>query len=74
MTGAALFVFRSRMSDESIGFEAPGHPLTTGLFVAACFLVVIATVWNNPVNSIIGYAILLAGVPAFLYWRRVNRA
>ena len=74
LTGAALFVFRSRMSDESIGFEAPGHPLTTGLFVAACFLVVIATVWNNPVNSIIGYAILLAGVPAFLYWRRVNRA
>jgi APA family basic amino acid/polyamine antiporter len=71
LTGAALFVFRHRR-EPCTGFTAPGHPVTTGLFVAACALVVIATVWNNPVNSLIGYAILLAGVPAFLYWRRVN--
>jgi len=30
-------------------------------------------VWNNPVNSLIGYAILLAGVPACLYWQHQNR-
>lgn len=71
LTGAALFVFRSR-PDQRPSFEAPGHPLTTGLFVAACGLVVVATVWNNPLNSLIGYAILAAGVPAFLYWRRAN--
>jgi APA family basic amino acid/polyamine antiporter len=71
LTGAALFVFRHRR-EPCAGFTAPGHPVTTGLFVAACALVVIATVWNNPVNSLIGYAILLAGVPAFLYWRRGN--
>ncbi len=71
LTGAALFVFRRR-SAPSGGFSAPGHPFTTGLFVAACFVVVVATVWNNPVNSLIGYGILLAGVPAFLYWRRAN--
>jgi basic amino acid/polyamine antiporter, APA family len=71
LTGAALFVFRSR-DPKQPGFSAPGHPVTTGLFVAACFTVVVATVANNPVNSMIGYAILLAGVPAFLYWRRAN--
>jgi basic amino acid/polyamine antiporter, APA family len=71
LTGAALFVYRSR-PDERPAFEAPGHPLTTGLFVAACALVVVATVWNNPVNSLIGFAILAAGVPAYLYWRRAN--
>jgi len=71
LTGAALFVFRRR-SAPSGGFSAPGHPFTTGLFVAACFVVVVATVWNNPVNSLIGYGVLLAGVPAFLYWRRAN--
>ena len=48
--------------------------MTTGLFVAACVVVVIATVWNNPVNSMIGYAILLAGVPACLYWQRTAKA
>jgi len=71
LTGAALFVFRHR-DPQQPGFNAPGHPFTTGLFVAACALVVVATVWNNPVNSLIGYAILAAGVPAFLYWRRAN--
>jgi APA family basic amino acid/polyamine antiporter len=72
LTGAALFVLRRKFADEQIAFSAPGHPFTTGLFVAACAVVVIATVWNNPLNSLIGYAILLAGVPAYLYWRKAN--
>jgi len=70
LTGAALFVFRRRDADGADGFRAPGHPVTTGLFVLACSAVVIATVANKPLNSAIGFAILLAGVPAFLYWRR----
>jgi basic amino acid/polyamine antiporter, APA family len=73
LTGAALFVFRRRDPNQQVAFKAPLHPFTTGLFVAACALTVIATVWNNPVNSLIGYAILLAGVPACLYWQRKNR-
>ena len=72
LTGAALFVFRRRFPGRSEGFSAPGHPVTTILFVVACLAIVIATVANNPVNSLIGYAILLAGVPAFLYWRRAH--
>lgn len=70
LTGAALFIFRRRDSGQAVTFKAPLHPLTTGLFVAACVIVVIATFWNNPLNSMIGFAILLAGVPACLYWQR----
>ncbi|MFL6764053.1 MAG: APC family permease [Sphingomicrobium sp.] len=72
LTGAALFVFRRRTVGEQGRFAAPGHPITTGLFVAACAAVVLATVFNNPWNSVIGYCILLAGVPAFFYWRGVD--
>ena len=71
LTGASLFIFRARTKDDSASV-VPGHPLTTIVFVASCFLVVVATIWNAPVNSLIGYAILLAGVPAFLYWRRTS--
>jgi APA family basic amino acid/polyamine antiporter len=70
LTGAALFVFRRRSPDQRASFKAPGHPVTTGLFVVACAMIVAATVWNNTLNSLIGYAILLAGVPACLYWQR----
>ena len=48
----------------------PLHPLTTGLFVAACILIVAATVWNAPLNSAFGFAIVLAGLPFCLYWLR----
>jgi basic amino acid/polyamine antiporter, APA family len=74
LTGAALFVFRRRNPDQQVFFKAPGHPFTTLIYVLACWTVVVATVANNPLNAIIGYVILAAGVPACLYWQRKKRA
>ena len=74
LTGAALFIFRRRDGGRPASFNAPLHPISTGLFVAACVITVVVTVVNNPVNSLIGYAILAAGVPACLYWQRKNRS
>jgi APA family basic amino acid/polyamine antiporter len=73
LTGAALFVFRRRDPDQQVAFRVPGHPFTTGFFVLACWAVVAATVVNDTRNSLIGYAILAAGVPACLYWQRKKR-
>ena len=70
LTGAALFVFRRRGSGDGPGFRVPGHPFTTGLFVAACALIVAATVFNHPANSAVGFLILLAGIPVCLFWLR----
>ena len=72
LTGLALFVFRRRDPSQRVPFEVPGHPFTTAFFVIACWTVVVATVANNPVNAIIGYAILAAGIPACLFWQRQN--
>jgi APA family basic amino acid/polyamine antiporter len=69
LTGAALFVFRRR-GERAASFRTPGHPVTTGFFVAASFLVVVNTVWRYPENTLVGLAILAAGVPAYLLWRR----
>ena len=74
LTGAALFVFRRRGSGDGPGFRVPGHPFTTGLFVAACALVVIATIFNHPANSAVGFLILLAGIPVCLFWLRRRNA
>ncbi|WP_230558566.1 APC family permease [Sphingomonas segetis] len=73
LTGMALFVFRRRDADERASFKVPGHPFTTGFYILACWIVVVATVTNNPLNSLIGYAILAAGIPACLYWQRKKR-
>jgi APA family basic amino acid/polyamine antiporter len=72
LTAATIFVFRRR-SEATSARILPGHPVTTIVFIATCLVVLIATVWNAPVNSLVGYAILLAGIPVFLFWRRKNR-
>jgi len=69
LTGLALFVFRKRDAADA-EFKAPGHPFTTAVFTLACWIVVAATVLRSPVQSAIGFAILLAGIPAFLLWRK----
>jgi len=68
LTGLALFVFRRRGGAGS--FRTPGHPVTTAIFTATCWVVVIATVVHAPRNSLIGYGILAAGLPAYALWRR----
>jgi APA family basic amino acid/polyamine antiporter len=71
LTGLALFVFRRR--EAPAGFRNPGHPFTTLLFIAACWLVVAGTIAASPVNSAVGYGIVLAGLPAYWFWRKRGR-
>jgi APA family basic amino acid/polyamine antiporter len=73
LTAATVFIFRSR-SDEVSPRVPPGHPLTTVVFIGSCLVVLIATVWNAPVDSLVGYGILLAGMPVFIYWQRKKQA
>lgn len=69
LTGLALFVFRRRIA-ESSSFRTPGHPITTAIFTITCWLVVIGTFVRFPLNSAIGLGILLAGLPAYAFWRQ----
>jgi APA family basic amino acid/polyamine antiporter len=73
LTGLSIFIFRRREPSSEATFKVPGHPYTTALFVAACWLVVLSTVYKYPVNSIIGFLIVLAGIPACYYWLRQQR-
>jgi APA family basic amino acid/polyamine antiporter len=66
LTGLALFIFRRRLPPAP--FRTPGHPVTTAIFTLACWAVVIATVAQHPTDSVIGLAILAAGLPAYLWW------
>jgi APA family basic amino acid/polyamine antiporter len=83
LSASCLFVFRRRerqaardarrdsaAGPEKSGYHVPGHPVTTALFVAASWLVVINTIYKYPRNTLVGMAILLAGVPVYFLWRR----
>jgi APA family basic amino acid/polyamine antiporter len=77
LTGASLFVLRDReaksplSADAAIGsYRVPGHPYTTGVFVAICWLVVANTIYKYPENSLLGMGILALGVPVYAFWAR----
>ena len=70
--GAAIFVYRRKFPDEPRAFRVPGYPFTPMLFVIASVAVVVASVaalpkdWKFAASA----AIMLAGVPAYFFWRK----
>jgi APA family basic amino acid/polyamine antiporter len=70
LTGASLLVFRHRDPRPSVGFRMPGHPWTTIVFVAAFWALAVNTIARNPRSAGIGVLILLAGIPAYFFWKR----
>jgi basic amino acid/polyamine antiporter, APA family len=80
LTACCVFVFRKRQpkvdNPEATGrmiTRVPGHPLTTLMFVAVCWVVVINTIYRYPSNTLIGVAVLVAGVPAYWFWSWRNK-
>ncbi len=75
LTACCVFILRRRQAgDAGAGItRVPGHPFTTIIFIAICALVVFNTVYRYPDNTLIGIAILIAGLPAYLFWRWRNR-
>jgi APA family basic amino acid/polyamine antiporter len=70
LTAASLFVFRRRdAGQERPGFRAPGHPWTTGLFVAVSWLFVANLIARRPRETLVGIAVLLTGLPVYAFWR-----
>ncbi len=73
LTGAALFIFRWREArgreTAAESFRVPGHPVTTALFVLACWAISATTVVRYPTNAGIGVLILLVGVVVFQFWK-----
>ena len=69
LTAGSIFVFRRKPATEGTYFT-PGHPYTTSLFVLSCAAIVAITISTYPSNTAFGVAILLAGIPVYLFWRR----
>ncbi len=66
----SIFVYRRRAPDMPRPFRVPGYPLTPILFVAASAAIVLNTLFTQPGRALVGLAVVFAGVPAYLVWRR----
>jgi APA family basic amino acid/polyamine antiporter len=74
---ATLFVYRRRDALTGVTpniYRIPGYPVLPALFVIVAAYVVASAIWSNPRNALLGALLIALGVPAFLFWRRQNRA
>jgi len=77
LTGASLMIFRARLQYDAVKQEhlrVPFHPITTALFVLACWAISISTVLQFPTNAGIGVGILVAGALVYPLWRPRGKA
>jgi len=75
MTAASLFILRRRqVGSESGIYRAPGHPVTTILFVLSCAGIVGSAIVAAPANSATALCIMLTALPVYYYWSRFRRA
>ena len=66
LTACCLFVFRRR---EAVAVtRVPGHPVTTILFIAVCWIVAINTIYRYPQNTLIGIGIMFTGILVYTFW------
>jgi APA family basic amino acid/polyamine antiporter len=79
LTAACLFGLRKRGGLTTENSKGTGYALKVSavviiLFIAAEWLVAASAIYKAPGNSLIGVAILVAGIPVYFFWRwRNNR-
>lgn len=69
-----LFILRRRRPDASRPYRCAGYPWIPGLYVLIAAAWTLNILVTRPKESLVGTAIMLAGVPAYLYWKRARRA
>jgi APA family basic amino acid/polyamine antiporter len=53
-------------------FRAAGFPVVPVLFAFVCVAIVVSQIIGDPRNSLVGLAVVLAGLPVYFFWRSLN--
>ena len=70
LTALALIVLRRKMPDAPRPYRAWGYPVVPGLFFLISAAVVLNVFISTPLKSLAGTAIILAGLPLYVWSRR----
>jgi APA family basic amino acid/polyamine antiporter len=73
ITGLALFHLRRQRPETARPYRVAGYPWVPALFVVAMTGLVVNTVYERPLQSLLGVGLVALGVP-FFRWRRTPTA
>ena len=73
IAASTIFIFRRRMPDAPRAYRTWGYPVVPAIFIAAAAFLLYSTFTENIHRSLIGSAVILAGIPVFLYFKTRTR-
>jgi len=65
-----LFILRQKMKEVPRPYKVFGYPFVPLVFVIFCAVLVVVSVYEKPRESAIGLALILSGIPVYLYFMR----
>jgi basic amino acid/polyamine antiporter, APA family len=71
--GLAIFQLRRTKPHVQRPYRAWGYPVMPAILVIALAILVVNTLFELPVESLLGIAVIAAGLPAYWYWTRPAR-
>lgn len=73
LTVVGLFILRWKRPDLPRPYRCSGYPWLPGIYVLVGTAWTLNTVFTRPKEALVGTAIVLIGVPGYLYWKRSAR-
>jgi APA family basic amino acid/polyamine antiporter len=71
IAASTIFVHRRRAAQENAAtFRMWGYPVLPALFIVAAAVLLVYSYQSNLRNSLLGSALILAGVPLFYFFKR----
>lgn len=74
LTTATVFVFRAREPETPRPYRVTGYPVVPALFILAALVLLVFSFADQPKNSLIGSAVILAGIPIHYAYQRRTRS
>ncbi len=63
LTVSTVFIFRHRDDPATRPFSMIGYPMLPAIFILAAIGIAVFSIYNDPRNSLAGFAIILLGIP-----------
>jgi APA family basic amino acid/polyamine antiporter len=67
-----VFILRKKVPIDSIPYKVPLYPIIPVIGIIGGIYILFSTIISSPINSLIGIAITLAGLPVYYYLRKHN--
>ncbi len=73
MVVLGVIVLRFKMKDTPRPYKTIGYPIVPIIFVLFCIMLVVISLIETPVESMIGLGLILSGLPFYLIWYKRSK-